>query len=116
MSNGKTRFYAPEFPTVGAVMGGPLPNVTRTYNNVNKVPLAEVNIAAMLGVMDAYYELDKWMRADLKDGNHPRERFLFPLNKCAPMRAKNLQYRCLVRMSLRSSRTGTLVCKSIETS
>lgn len=45
--------------------------------------MAEVNIAAMLGVMNAYPEIDEWMRADLRDDNHQRERFLFPLHKCA---------------------------------
>ncbi|KAJ6104884.1 hypothetical protein N7486_003573 [Penicillium sp. IBT 16267x] len=40
-------------------LGGLPPNITSTYNNINKGPMAEVNIAAILGVMNAYPEMDE---------------------------------------------------------
>ncbi|KAJ5152106.1 hypothetical protein N7492_010401 [Penicillium capsulatum] len=79
----KKAWYAPELPIVGAAMGGPPPNVSQTYKNVNGGPLAELNIAAMLGVMNAFPDMDEWMRADLKDDEYQKSRFLFPLEKCS---------------------------------
>lgn len=76
-------WYAPKLSIVGAVMGGPPPNVSQTYYNVNGGPLSELNIAAMLGVMNAYPDMDEWMRGDLKRDENKESRFLFPLEKCS---------------------------------
>ncbi|KAJ5492917.1 hypothetical protein N7539_001663 [Penicillium diatomitis] len=47
-------WYAPKLPIVGAVIGGPSPNVTSTYYNVNKVPLSILNGAAILRIMSEW--------------------------------------------------------------
>ncbi|KAJ5627626.1 secretory lipase-domain-containing protein [Penicillium lividum] len=44
---------------------GPPPNITSTYLDVNNGPLAELNIAAMLGVMNAYPDKEDSGRLDV---------------------------------------------------
>jgi triacylglycerol lipase len=77
----KRAWYAPELPIVGAVMGAPPPNVVNTYHNANNGNMSELNVAAVLGMMNAYPEMDKYMRDDLVD-EETRELFLSPLRKC----------------------------------
>ncbi|KAJ6008921.1 hypothetical protein N7499_001030 [Penicillium canescens] len=76
----KRAWYAPELPIIGAVMGAPPPNVVNTYHNANNGNMSELNVAALLGVMNAYPEIDEYLRDDLFD--EKRELFLSPLTKC----------------------------------
>ncbi|KAE8364893.1 secretory lipase-domain-containing protein [Aspergillus caelatus] len=74
--------YAPELTQiVGAAMGGPPPNVTDTYLGCNMGPWAELNVWAMLGVMNALPEMKKYMDKDLLEEH--RERFYGPKTRCS---------------------------------
>ncbi|KAE8143481.1 secretory lipase-domain-containing protein [Aspergillus pseudotamarii] len=74
--------YAPELTQiVGAAMGGPPPNITDTYLGCNEGPWAELNVWAMLGVMNAVPEVKKYMDNDLLEEH--RERFYGPKTRCS---------------------------------
>ena len=65
---------------VGAAIGGPPPNVTNTYLHVNGTQ-SPLNVWAILGVMNAFPEVSKFLREDLKLnwGSY----FLGPLTRCS---------------------------------
>lgn len=65
---------------VGAAIGGPPPNVTNTYIHVNGTQ-SPLNVWAILGVMNAFPEVSKFLREDLKLnwGSY----FLGPLTRCS---------------------------------
>lgn len=78
----KVAWYASELKAhiVGAVMGGAPPNVVNTYHNANKGDLSELNVAAVLGVMNAFPEIDAYLRNDLVE--ETKDLFLSALTKC----------------------------------
>ncbi|CAG8898826.1 unnamed protein product [Penicillium egyptiacum] len=78
----KRAWYARDLPIVGAVMGAPPPNVVKTYHNANNGKLAELNVAAVLGVMSAFPKVDKFIRDDFID-EEAKKLFLSPLTKCS---------------------------------
>jgi triacylglycerol lipase len=52
--------YAPELHQIaGAAMGGPPPNIANTYLYCNGGEWAELNVWAMLGVMNAVAEMNE---------------------------------------------------------
>lgn len=75
--------YANELPIVGAVMGGPPVNITATYHSVNEKKLSQLNIWAMLGMMNAFPEMDEYMRGDLKTEGYEDKKFLHALTRCS---------------------------------
>ncbi|KAL2841772.1 secretory lipase-domain-containing protein [Aspergillus pseudodeflectus] len=72
--------HAPDLNIVGAAIGGPPPNVTNTYIHVNGTQ-SPLNIWAILGVMNAFPEVDECLRRELdaKYGSF----FLGPLARCS---------------------------------
>lgn len=74
---------ANDLPIVGAVMGGPPTDISQTYHNVNKGNLSQLNVWAMLGMMNAFPEMDKWMRRDLRKDAYQDKRFLHGLTRCS---------------------------------
>ncbi|CEN59406.1 hypothetical protein ASPCAL01856 [Aspergillus calidoustus] len=56
--------HAPDLNIVGAAIGGPPPNVTNTYIHVNGTQ-SPLNIWAILGVMNAFPEVDECLRREL---------------------------------------------------
>ncbi|KAL4937359.1 hypothetical protein BDV06DRAFT_227042 [Aspergillus oleicola] len=72
--------HASDLKIAGAAIGGPPPNVTNTYIHVNGT-LSALNIWAILGVMNAFTEVDDFMRRDIKTefGSF----FLGPLTRCS---------------------------------
>ncbi|EAW17367.1 putative lipase [Aspergillus fischeri NRRL 181] len=72
--------YASDVNIIGAAIGGPPPNIMKTYKHVNG-KLSTLNVWAMLGVMNAIRDIDIWMRGDLKDEH--REKFLGALQRCS---------------------------------
>ena len=74
--------YAEDLPIVGAVIGGAPPNVSKVYHNVNEGQFAELDVWAMLGIMNAYPEMDQWMREDLRTDAYQDKRFLLEQYKC----------------------------------
>jgi triacylglycerol lipase len=75
--------YADDLPIVGAVMGGPPTNISQTYHNVNNGSLAQLNVWAMLGLMNAFPEMDEWMRGDLRKDAYQDKQFLHALTRCS---------------------------------
>ncbi|KAA8647916.1 hypothetical protein EYZ11_012906 [Aspergillus tanneri] len=71
--------YAPKLNIAGAAMGGPPPNITNTYINVNGTQ-SPLNVWAMLGVMRAFPEVDEHMRNDIRPDK--RSLFLGPQKRC----------------------------------
>jgi triacylglycerol lipase len=71
--------HAPDLNIVGAAIGGPPPNVTNTYIHVNGTQ-SPLNIWAILGVMNAFPQVNDSLRGDLKMkyGSF----FLGPLTRC----------------------------------
>lgn len=74
---------ADDLPIVGAVMGGPPTNIAKTYHNVNGGNLSQLNVWAMLGMMNAFPEMDDWMRHDLLKDAYQDKRFLHGLTRCS---------------------------------
>ncbi|OJJ42232.1 hypothetical protein ASPZODRAFT_105589 [Penicilliopsis zonata CBS 506.65] len=72
--------YASDVKIIGAAIGGPPPNITQTYKNVNKA-ISSLNVWAMLGVMNAIPKINEYMHSDLKDDH--REQFLGALQRCS---------------------------------
>lgn len=77
--------YASDVHIIGAAIGGPPPNILKTYKHVNG-KLSTLNVWAMLGVMNAIPDIDKWMRGDLKDEH--QEQFLGALQRCSEPEVK----------------------------
>ncbi|KAE8376944.1 secretory lipase-domain-containing protein [Aspergillus bertholletiae] len=76
------RTYAPELhQIVGAAMGGPPPNIIDTYLGCNEGPWAELNVWAMLGVMNAVSEMKEYMDKDLLEKH--RKEFYGPKTRCS---------------------------------
>lgn len=75
--------YAKDLPIVGAVIGGPPVNITSTYHAVNKKKLSQLNVWAMLGLMNAFPEMNEYMRGDLKTEAYEDKKFLHGLTKCS---------------------------------
>jgi triacylglycerol lipase len=71
--------YAEDLNIIGAAIGGPPPNITQTYINING-QLSTLNVWAMLGVMNAIPRINDSMRDHLLTDY--REKFLGPLNRC----------------------------------
>ncbi|KAI9044702.1 uncharacterized protein KD926_011672 [Aspergillus affinis] len=71
--------HASNLKIAGAAMGGPPPNITNTYINVNGTQ-SPLNVWAILGVMRAFPEVDQHMRDDLL----PKYQSLFlgPQRRC----------------------------------
>jgi triacylglycerol lipase len=74
--------YAQDLPIVGAVIGGAPPNIANVYHNVNEGQFAELDVWAMLGIMNAYPDMDQWMRKDLRTDAYQDRRFLLEKFKC----------------------------------
>lgn len=74
---------ADDLPIVGAVMGGPPTNIAKTYHNVNGGNLSQLNVWAMLGMMNAFPKMDEWMRDDLLKDGYQDKRFLHGLTRCS---------------------------------
>ncbi|KAL5046533.1 hypothetical protein BDW71DRAFT_207328 [Aspergillus fruticulosus] len=72
--------HAADLNIIGAAIGGPPPNVTNTYIHVNGTQ-SPLDIWAILGVMNAFPEVDCFMRRDIqtKYGSF----FLGPLTRCS---------------------------------
>ncbi|KAJ5973976.1 hypothetical protein N7481_011186 [Penicillium waksmanii] len=88
-------WYAESLPIIGAVIGGAPTNITSTYHNVNGETLAGLNVWAMLGIMNAYPNMNEWMREDLRTDSYQDKRFLLELTSCSygsPALAQGLQF------------------------
>ncbi|GFF30602.1 lipase 10 [Aspergillus udagawae] len=72
--------YALDVNIIGAAIGGPPPNIMKTYRQVNGI-LSTLNVWAMLGVMNAIDDINEWMDGDLKDEH--REKFLGARQRCS---------------------------------
>jgi triacylglycerol lipase len=77
------REYADDLPIVGAIMGGPPTNISQTYHNVNNRTFSQLNVWAMLGLMNAFPEMDEWMRGDLLKDAYQDKKFLHALTRCS---------------------------------
>ncbi|KAJ6024661.1 hypothetical protein N7540_005458 [Penicillium herquei] len=75
--------YATDLPIIGAVIGGAPTNVSQTFLNVDGGPLSDLNVAATLGIMNAYPEMNEWMREDLRTDAYHDKRFLYELYRCS---------------------------------
>ncbi|KAJ5259492.1 hypothetical protein N7478_012473 [Penicillium angulare] len=75
--------YANDLPIIGAVMGGPPTNISQTYLNVNGEKLAGLDVWAVLGIMNAYPEMNQWMRDDLRTDEYQDKKFLLELSSCS---------------------------------
>ncbi|KAJ5701314.1 hypothetical protein N7488_008862 [Penicillium malachiteum] len=75
--------YADDLPIIGAVIGGAPTNVSQTYLNVDGGPLSALNVAAALGIMNAYPEMKEWMIQDLRTDAYHDKRFLYELYRCS---------------------------------
>ncbi|KAB8226952.1 secretory lipase-domain-containing protein [Aspergillus alliaceus] len=74
--------YAPELTQiVGAAMGGPPPNITNTYIHCDGGDWAELNVWAVLGMMNAVPEMKEYIDKDLLDEH--REEFYGPMKRCS---------------------------------
>ncbi|KAF5859209.1 hypothetical protein ETB97_003168 [Aspergillus alliaceus] len=62
--------YSPELKIVGATIGGPPTNITKSYLSVSGGRAAGLNAWAMLGVMNAYPHLKAYMLDDLLPEYH----------------------------------------------
>jgi triacylglycerol lipase len=65
---------------IGAAIGGPPTNIIKTYRNVN-MKYSPLNVWAMLGVMNAFPEINKTMADDLKETH--KEQFLSRRQRCS---------------------------------
>lgn len=75
--------YADDLPIVGAVIGGPPVNIGQTYHSVNGEKLSQLNVWAMLGLMNAFPEMNEYMRNDLKTEGYQDKKFLHALTRCS---------------------------------
>ncbi|KAL2850285.1 secretory lipase-domain-containing protein [Aspergillus pseudoustus] len=77
--------HSPDLNIIAAAIGGPPPNVTNTYIHVNGTQ-SPLNIWAVLGVMNAFPEVDTFLRGDVKLdwGSY----FLGPLSRCSRPKPK----------------------------
>ncbi|KAA8643843.1 uncharacterized protein ATNIH1004_010618 [Aspergillus tanneri] len=73
--------YAPELNIAGAAIGGPPPNITETYLSVNGGNNSALNAWAVLGVMNAYPELEDYIHEHLLPEH--KDTFLRPLKRCS---------------------------------
>lgn len=72
--------YAEDVNIIGAAIGGLPTNISRVYENMHGV-FSPLNVWAMLGVMNAFPNMDKWMKDDLKP--EYLEQFLGPRQRCS---------------------------------
>ncbi|KAJ5581252.1 hypothetical protein N7450_007553 [Penicillium hetheringtonii] len=75
--------YAKKLPIVGAVIGGPPVDIRETYHAVNGKQLSQLNVWAMLGLMNAFPEINEYMRGDLKTEGYEDKKFLHALSRCS---------------------------------
>ncbi|KAF7589932.1 hypothetical protein BBP40_003512 [Aspergillus hancockii] len=74
--------YAPELSQiVGAAMGGPPPNITNTYIYCDGGEWADLNVWAVLGMMNAVPEMKGFIDNDLLEEH--RDEFYGPLRRCS---------------------------------
>lgn len=64
-------------------MGGPPVNIGKTYHSVNGKKLSQLNVWAMLGLIDAFPEMDEYMRGDLRTEGYQDKKFLHALTRCS---------------------------------
>jgi triacylglycerol lipase len=74
--------YASDLRIAGAIIGGPPPNVTKTYLSVNGGTASAINVYAVLGVMNAFPEVDEYLREHLLPEH--RDTFLSAFSRCDP--------------------------------
>ncbi|KAF9891220.1 hypothetical protein FE257_004784 [Aspergillus nanangensis] len=75
------RDYA-DIPIAGAAIGGLTPNITKTYLSVNGSASAGLNAWAILGMMNAFPDLKRYM--DNQVLPEFKEAFYGPLTRCSP--------------------------------
>ncbi|KAJ5088767.1 hypothetical protein N7456_012383 [Penicillium angulare] len=75
--------YADDLPIVGAVMGAPPTNISQTYINVNGTDLSGLDVWAVLGMMNAFPEMNEWMRNDLRTDAYQDKKLLLELSSCS---------------------------------
>ncbi|KAE8348818.1 secretory lipase-domain-containing protein [Aspergillus coremiiformis] len=93
--------YAPELTQIqGAAMGGPPPNITNTYIYCNEGEWAELNVWAMLGVMNAVPEMKEYMDQDLLPEH--REDFYGPMTRCTRCFGKENGHQALAYRNISS--------------
>ncbi|KAE8142315.1 putative lipase [Aspergillus pseudotamarii] len=73
--------YASELKIAGAVLGGPPPNISSTYEHSNGGNSSELNVWAILGVMNAYKNVSDFVHSDLKETH--KAAFLDPQKRCS---------------------------------
>jgi triacylglycerol lipase len=99
------------------VIGGAPTNIAKTYRNVNDKFLARLNVWAMLGIMNAFPEMNEWMRDDLRTDAYQDKRFLLELTSCSyasPTLAKDLQFANISAMFERGDHFLTEFSKTLD--
>ncbi|KAL3490342.1 secretory lipase-domain-containing protein [Aspergillus germanicus] len=77
--------HAPGLKIAGAAIGGPPPNITKTFIQVNGAG-AQLGIWVILGMMNAFPELDNFIRHDIQ--TQYSSSFLGPLTVCSNPKPK----------------------------
>ncbi|PLN81272.1 secretory lipase-domain-containing protein [Aspergillus taichungensis] len=72
--------YAEDVNIIGAALGGLPTNILTTYRNMIGL-FSPLNVWAMLGMMNAFPDMNKWMQEDLDPGR--LKQFLGPRQRCS---------------------------------
>ncbi|KAL4876994.1 putative lipase [Aspergillus karnatakaensis] len=78
--------YAPDLRIIGAVVGGPPPNITKTYLSIEGGEMSAINAYAVLGVMNAFPNVSDYLHEHLLP-QHKRT-FLNSQHRCHPKNCK----------------------------